>query len=468
MEHSQRCIWIKDPLAVFGIDPCPANLDKPEESINQETVSGLIIRDGKIAEVLRADATYVGDVDEVIDARDLVVLPGLINTHHHFYQSLTRSMRVAIDQPLFPWLTSLYPVWAQQHAEDVAIATRLVLAELMLSGCTTSTDHHYLFSKNCSNPIDLQFQVAKEMGFRAILTRGSMSLGVEQGGLPPQEVVQSESDILADCERLVSRWHDPQPYAMAQVALAPCSPFSVTPQLLRDSATLAQQHNVALHTHLAETAQETEFCLATFGMRPLDHLENNGWLSARAWFAHGVHFTADEIRRIGAVGAGVTHCPSSNMILSSGICQLTELEEAGVAIGLGVDGSASNDHSNLAQEMRQAYLLQRLTNSNYQHRQALELATAGGARVLGRPELGHLNPGAAADVAMFRINDLRFSGTQDALAALVISGAHRAHHVLINGEWKVRHGELLGIDQKQLVAEHSSAAKALWQRAGVA
>lgn len=457
MQQASGTIWIKQPKTVFGVGQQP-----------RESVRGLILRDGKVAQILGPGESYQAPVDEVVDASDLIVLPGLINTHHHFYQSLTRSMRTAINQPLFPWLTALYPIWAEQHAEDVAVATRLVLAELLLSGCTTTTDHHYLFSKNCSDPIDVQFQIAAEMGMRVVLTRGSMSLGEDQGGLPPQRVVQREADILADCERLTHRWHDAAPYAMAQLALAPCSPFSVTPELLRDSVTLAAAENVGLHTHLAETEQETEFCQSTFGTRPLDHLEQCGWLTPRTWFAHGVHFNSDEMQRIAAAGSSIAHCPSSNMLLASGRCPVSELQSAGVTMGLGVDGSASNDHSNLMQEVRQAYLLQRLNNPGYAHADALALATSGGAAILRRPELGHLNVGAAADVAMFSTNELRFSGSQDPLAALVISGASSAHHVLVQGQWKVRDGQLVNMDQAQLMHEHSAAAQALWQRAGVA
>ena len=456
MQQAIRSVWIKNPSVVYGVDP------------EREATGGLILRNGKVDRLLKRGELCAEPVDEVIDASDLIVIPGLINTHHHFYQSLTRSMRTAINQPLFPWLTTLYPVWAEQHATDIEVAPRLVLAELLLSGCTTTTDHHYLFSDNCADPLDVQFQVAQEMGVRVVLTRGSMSLGEDQGGLPPQRVVQREDSILADCERLVSRWHDPSPHSMNQLALAPCSPFSVTPALLQDSATLAHRHGVGLHTHLAETEQETEFCQSAFGMRPLDHLEQNHWLTPRTWFAHGVHFNSSEMQRIAVAGAGITHCPSSNMLLGSGLCPVKELAEAGIAVGLGVDGSASNDHSNLVQEMRQAYLLQRLVNPDYSHLATLALATSGGAAVLQRPELGHLNVGAAADIAMFSTQDLRFSGAQDTLAALIISGAHTAHHVLVQGQWRVRSGELVGIDVDKLVQQHSAAARALWQRAGVA
>ena len=467
---AQGTVWIREPSIVYGIEqPASAQTAPPSDGYAAfKSVGGLILNNGKVDKVLAQGEAYRGPVDEVIDAQNLIVMPGLINTHHHFYQSLTRSIRTAINQPLFPWLNTLYPIWAEQHAKDVEVATRLVLAELLLSGCTTTTDHHYLFGDNCSDPIDVQFQVAQDMGMRVMLTRGSMSLGREQGGLPPQKVVQREADVLADSERLIGRWHDPNTYAMAQIALAPCSPFSVTPALLRDSAALAAKHDVALHTHLAETEDETVFCIDTFGKRPLDHLEQCDWLRPRTWFAHGVHFNAQEMYRIGAAGAGISHCPSSNMLLSSGICPITRLSKAGVAIGLGVDGSASNDHSNLAQEIRQAYLLQRLTNPEYSHLDALAMATSGGARLLHRPELGHLRPGAAADIAMFSTRELRFSGAQDKLAALLISGAHQAQHVLVNGQWRVRHGELVDTDLDALMHEHNAAAHALWQRAGVA
>ncbi len=449
--------WIRNPCASFdGQQPGRAD-------------GGLVISNNTITQVLASGETPSHPVDVTFDASDMVLLPGLINTHHHFYQTLTRAHKTALNKPLFAWLNALYPMWANLTNDMVGISSELALAELMLSGCTTTTDHHYVFSDQLDEAIDRQVQAAEHLGMRVVLTRGSMSLGQSSGGLPPDNIVQSERAILDDCERLIRDYHQSTLYAMTQIALAPCSPFSVTAELMQASAALADTHHVLLHTHLAETHDETEFCLKQSGLRPVDYLEQLGWIDKRAWFAHGIHFDSREIQRLGAAGCGVSHCPSSNMILASGICPVAALESAGVNIGLGVDGSASNDCSNMIQEVRQALLIQRLGESSQapteqltSHVDALRWATQGGANLLHRSDLGRLKPGAAADIALFKLDQPRFSGSNDPLAALILSGADRAEAVMINGEWRVQHGALVNTDLAELMARHHQQAHKLW------
>ena len=367
----------------------------------------------------------------MFDAGRHVVLPGLINTHHHFYQTLTRAWAPVVNTPLFPWLTNLYPVWARLTPRDLELATTVALAELLLSGCTTAADHHYLFPAGMENAIDVQVEVARRLGVRVLLTRGSMTLGERDGGLPPQSTVQDPDVILADSERLITTYHERGPGAMVQIGLAPCSPFSVTREIMRDTAALAEQHDVRLHTHLAETIDEEDFCREMFGLRTVDYLESVGWLSSRTWLGHGIHFDDAEIARLGAAGTGVAHCPSSNMRLASGIARTVELEAAGVPVGIGVDGSASNDASNMILEARQALYLQRLRYGAEQvtPERALTWATAGSARVLGRDDVGTIAVGQQADLALFTLDDLRFSGSHDPLSALLLCGADRADRV---------------------------------------
>ena len=442
--------WIRQPTAVFTANDLDAG-------------GGVVVRDGRITELVGTGKEPETPADRVFDASGKVLLPGLINGHHHFYQTLTRAYPSALNKPLFGWLKTLYPVWANLTEEAVAVSTRLALAELMLSGCTTASDHHYLFSAALTQAIDVQTEAAQALGMRVVLTRGSMSLSVEDGGLPPRTVTEAESTILAESERLIRRYHDPAPHAMCQIALAPCSPFSVTRELMRDSAELAREHGVRLHTHLGETRDENDFCVARFGMRPLDYLEDVDWLADDVWLAHGIHFTQAEIERIGAAGAGVCHCPSSNMVLASGICPVHDLLAAGARVGLGVDGSASNDSSNLMQEVRQALLIGRLRYGAepVTHQSVLRLATRGSADLLGRPELGELRPGAAADVALFDLDALRFSGHGDPLAALVLCGASRVSDLMIGGVWRVRGGELPNVDLDALTRAHRRIAKEL-------
>lgn len=450
MAERTSTTWIRDPLAVFTAN-------------NLDAGGGIVVRGDRIIELVGTGKEPGTPADTVFDASDRVLLPGLINGHHHFYQTLTRACPAALNKPLFDWLKTLYPVWANLTEEAVEISTRLALAELMLSGCTTASDHHYLFSPALSRAIDVQAEVAGAMGMRVVLTRGSMSLSVEDGGLPPRTVTEPEATILAESERLIRRYHDPSSHAMRQIALAPCSPFSVTRELMRDTAILARTHGIRLHTHLGETEDENAFCLAKFGMRPLDYLEDVGWLSDDVWLAHGIHFTPAEIERLGAAGAGVCHCPSSNMVLASGLCPVTDLLAAGARVGLGVDGSASNDGSNLIQEVRQALLIGRLRYgaSAVTHQSVLRLATRGGADLLGRPELGELRPGTAADIALFDMDELRFSGHGDPLAALVLCGASRVSDLMIAGIWRVRGGELQDVDLGALMHEHRRVARSL-------
>ncbi|OZB84081.1 MAG: 8-oxoguanine deaminase, partial [Microbacterium sp. 14-71-5] len=342
------------------------------------------------------------------------------------------------------------------------------LAELLLSGCTTAADHHYLFPNGLEEGIDVQVDVVKRLGMRATLTRGSMSLGEKDGGLPPQRTVQDADVILADSERLVGAYHERGEGAFVQIGLAPCSPFSVTTEVMRDTATLAERLDVRLHTHLAETIDEEDFCRERFGLRTVDYLDSVGWLGDRTWLAHGIHFDDDEIARLGAAGTAVSHCATSNMRLASGIARAVELEAAGVPVGLGVDGSASNDGSNMMMEVRQALYLQRLRYgaAAVTPERALDWATQGSARALGRSDIGVLRPGAQADLAMFTLDELRFSGSHDPLAALLLCGAERADRVMVGGTWRVLDGRIVGLDVPQLIAHHSEAARALLARHG--
>ncbi|GGO83129.1 8-oxoguanine deaminase [Marinobacterium nitratireducens] len=447
-------LWIKNPLALYtGID--------------DDAAGGIVVSDARIVELVARGQQPSAPCDEIFDAGEHVVLPGLINTHHHFYQTLTRAYPDALNKELFPWLKSLYGVWAHLDPEMHAQASRLALTELLLSGCTTAADHHYLFPSGMEEAVDVQVEQARAVGIRVMLTRGSMSLGEQDGGLPPQSTVQTEEQILKDSERLIHRYHEHGDGARVQIALAPCSPFSVTTEIMRESAALAERLDVRLHTHLAETLDEEAFCEQRFGMRTVDYLESVGWLSDRTWLAHGIHFNDDEIRRLGAAGVGICHCPSSNMMLASGICRNLELEAAGAPVGLGVDGSASNDGSNLINEVRQGMYLQRLRYgaSRVTHFDAYRWATSGSARVLGRDDIGVLAPGKQADLALFRLDELRFSGSHDPLAALLLCGAQQADRVMVGGDWKVIDGSLPDVDLGELVADHRAAARRLAQKA---
>jgi 8-oxoguanine deaminase len=442
-----EAIWIKDPLAILA--------DGAER--------GVVVQDGRIAELVGAGQEPKTQGAKAFAAGEHVVVPGLINTHHHFYQTLTRAAPAALDRELFPWLKALYPIWAKLTPEALDLATTVAMAELMLSGCTTTTDHHYVFPAGLEDGIDIEIAAAKRLGLRVLVTRGSMNLSERDGGLPPDSVVQDEDTILADSQRLVERYHERGEAAMVQVALAPCSPFSVTTALMRSTADLSAKLGVRLHTHLAETEDENRFCHELYGCRPLDYLENCGWLSDKVWLAHGIHFNAAEMPRLAKAGVSISHCACSNQVLASGGCPVCALEAAGVQVGIGVDGSASNDGSNLMQEVRAAFLVQRARYgvTKVSHRDALRWATRGSAACIGRPELGEIAIGKRADLALFKLDELRFSGHGDALAALVLCGAHRADRVMTEGHWTVVDGAILGLDLAALMRRHQNAARKL-------
>ncbi len=417
-----------------------------------------------------------GDVDEtdadIVDLSGHVVLPGLVNTHHHLYQTLTRAVPAAQDVPLFDWLVTLYPQWARLDPEAVRVATQLGLAELALSGCTTAFDHQYLFPNGSS--VDDQVEAAEPVGLRFHVSRGSMSLGESDGGLPPDSVVEDEQAILDDCARVVAEFHDPHPGAMVRVVLAPCSPFSVTPELMRESADLARRLGVHLHTHLAETKDEEAFCVERFGARPVDYAESLGWVGDDVWFAHAVHVSPDEIMRMGAASTGVAHCATSNMRLASGIAPVAGYLEAGVRVGLGVDGSASNDSSHLLAEARQALLLSRLSVSPglgdgplMGVRTALRLATRGGAEVLGRDDIGSIEAGRAADLVAISLDRVGYSGAgHDPIGATLLCAPATVDHSWVHGRRVVEDGTLVGVEVPALMERHRRAAMRLVSGSG--
>lgn len=444
---SGKPVWIKDPLGIFA----------------EGAERGIVVRDGRIVELVPAGGKPMTADATVFDAGAHVVLPGLINTHHHFYQTLTRALPAALDRELFPWLQALYPVWARLTPENLDLGVSVAMSELLLSGCTTTTDHHYVFPAGLEQSVDIEVAVAQRLGMRVLLTRGSMNRSQRDGGLPPDSVVQDEDTILADSARVVAKFHQRGDDAMVQIALAPCSPFSVTTSLMASTAALAGKLDVRLHTHLGETEDENKYCEEIYGCRPLDYLEQTGWLNNRTWLAHGIHFNAGEMVRLGKAGTTISHCSCSNQLLASGCCPVCDMEDAGVGIGLGVDGSASNDGSNLMQEVRAAFLLQRARYGvgRVSHKDALRWATKGSAACVGRPELGEIAVGKMADLALFKLDELRFSGHGDPLAALVLCGAHRADRVMVGGQWRVVDGAIPGLDVGDLIRRHSAAAKAM-------
>jgi cytosine/adenosine deaminase-related metal-dependent hydrolase len=427
---------------------------------------GLYAVDGFIEQVGPTE-TLPSTADEVIDLSHHVVIPGLINTHHHFYQTLTRAVPGAQDAGLFDWLRTLYPIWARLTPDDVALATQVALAELALSGCTTSSDHQYMFPNG--SRLDDQVRAAGDVGVRFHAARGSMSLGESDGGLPPDSVVENEDAILEDTERVVAEYHDPAPGAMVRVVSAPCSPFSVTPDLMREAAAQARRLGIGLHTHLAETQDEEQFCLETFGRRPLELMEDLDWVGSDVWYAHSVFIADAEIGRMATSGTGVAHCPTSNMRLASGIAPVRRYLAGGVNVGIGVDGSASNDGSHLLAEARQAMLLARLEAAPSLQggelltaRQALRLATRGSAAVLGRDDVGALTPGRCADFIAISLERLEYAGSlHDPVAAVLFVAPVRVDHTYVHGKAVVRDGHLVGLDERRLAAEHNAAAMRL-------
>ncbi len=434
--------------------------------------AGLFIRDGFIEQV--APSTELpGKADEILDLSGHVLLPGLVNTHHHFYQTLTRALPAAQNANLFNWLKTLYPIWARLIPDDIRVSTQTALAELALSGCTTAADHLYVFPNG--SRLDDEIEAAQEVGLRLQASRGSMSVGESQGGLPPDSVVETDETILADSRRVVEKYHDAKAGAMTQVVLAPCSPFSVSQDLMRETAKLARQYKVHLHTHLAETQDEEVYTKEHFGLRPVAWMETLAWLGDDVWYAHSVHVNDDEIERYAATGCGVAHCATSNMRLASGVAPIQKMLTAGVRVGLGVDGSASNDSSHMLAEARQAMLLARL-NAGLQGaslsgeeapalmgaRQALELATRGGAAVLGRSDIGSLEVGKCADFFAIKLDKLEFAGAlHDPLAALLFCAPVRADYTVVGGQFVVKEGEMQTVDMPKLIERHNRAAQRL-------
>ncbi len=433
---------------------------------------GLFVRDGFIEQV-GPSSELPAEADEVLDLHGHVLLPGLVNTHHHFYQTLTRSVPAVQDANLFNWLKTLYPIWARLTPEDIFISTQTALAELAHSGCTTASDHLYLFPNG--SRLDDEIAGARDIGLRIHASRGSMSLGESQGGLPPDSVVDTEESILKDSQRVIERYHDGKPGSFVQIVLAPCSPFSVTSELMRESARMARHYGVHLHTHLAETEDEEQFCLQRFGHRPVGYMQEVDWVGEDVWFAHAVWVNAQEIQVFAQHKCGVAHCPTSNMRLASGIAPLKEYRAAGVNVGLGVDGSASNDGSHLLGEVRQAMLLARVKEgitgyslSNDPNRKlltardALWLGTRGGAAVLGRTDIGSLEVGKCADFFAVNLNRLDYAGAlHDPLAAIVFCEPRGVDYTVVGGRFVVKDGKLLPVDECRLIEKHNQAAKRL-------
>ena len=423
----------------------------------------LFSRDG-VVEQVGPTAELPERADEVLDLGGHVVLPGLINTHHHLYQTLTRAVPAVQDADLFHWLAGLYPIWAKMTPEAVTVSTLTGLAEMARSGCTTVFDHLYIFPNGAR--LDDEISAAQEIGVRFHASRGSMSLGQSRGGLPPDGVVEDEAFILKDSQRLIEQYHDARPGAMLRIVLAPCSPFSVTGELMRQSAALARAMGVRLHTHLAETVDEERFCLEKFGRRPVAYMESLGWTGDDVWFAHSVHVNEAEIGLYARSGCGVAHCPTSNMRLGSGIAPIRRLRAAGVNVGLGVDGSASNDSAHLLAEARQALLLARLQGdpAALTARQALELATLGGAAVLGRDDIGSLGPGKCADFFALDLRRLDYAGAlHDPVAAAIFCAPQHADYTVVNGRFIVKSGQLTTVEVGPLIERHNRIAHAMLQ-----
>ncbi len=415
----------------------------------------LLVEDGFVRDV---GAGAEPESGERVDLGGKVVTPGLVNTHHHLYQTLTRARAQEAD--LFSWLRELYPVWARVDAEAEYAAARTGLAELALSGCTTVFDHHYVFPRGRTGLVEAEVQAARELGVRIVASRGSMDLGESDGGLPPDELVEDLDAVLADTERLAGELHEHGPGARVQLAVAPCSPFSVTGKLMEESAALARRLGLPLHTHLAETVEEDAYCRELYGCTPVEYLERLGWLAGDVWCAHCVHLRGDEIHRFGETGTGVAHCPTSNLRLGAGVAPVRDLLEANVRVGLGVDGSASNERSDLFFEVKQALLVARGRGGPEAMtvRDALALGARGGAAVLGRGDIGSLEPGKCADFAVWRVDGLELGGAEDLVAGLVLSAPHRVDRLVVGGEDVVRDGHLVRADEDEIAREHRREA----------
>ena len=430
----------------------------------RELTGGYVLVEGNRIVDIGEDAKGI-EADEVVRGSGKILLPGLVNTHHHLYQSLFRNVPGASEAKLFDWLVFLYERWKGLGEEAMRVASTIACSELLLSGATTTTDHCYLYPRDGGNILAADIEGAQRAGIRFHPCRGSMSLSKKDGGLPPDSVVQAEDEILADCQRMIERYHDPEPFAMLRIALAPCSPFSVTADLMRESVVLAEETGVLLHTHLAETEDEEAYCLRRSGLRPVDLMEDLGWLRDDVWYAHLVVLNESDIAKLSAAKVGMAHCPSSNMTLGSGIAPVTEMKSTGIRIGLAVDGSASNDTSNMIREVRQAMLLQRVKYGAdaLSAREALRMATIGGAKVLHRDdEIGSIEVGKAADLIAFDLGDIAFAGAHaDPLAAIVHCAADRVDFAVVNGTWRVRDGRLVDESILDLIPVHNRLSKEL-------
>jgi 8-oxoguanine deaminase len=435
-----------------------------DDQQNELANDSIVVEDGWITQVERSAPQR--RFDEVIDCRRYLAIPGLINAHHHLYQTLTRGFPQSEGKTLFPWLQMLYPIWAGLDVDMVYASTRTGLAELALSGCTTCADHLYVFPDGSDGFIDAQVEAARSVGLRFHATRGSMDLGQSNGGLPPESVVQSREAILRDSERAVQAHHDSAPGAMVRIGLAPCSPFSATPELMLETAGLARELGVRLHTHLAETVDEEEYSLTKFGVPPVELLDRVSWLEEDVWLAHCVHLRREDITRLADREVSVAHCPTSNMLLSSGLAPTSQLLAAGVAVGLGVDGSASNDSNNLRQEIKQAVLSARARDgaSALSARAALYLATRGSAQCLGRTDIGCIAPGKSADIILIDVESLECAGGGEDPVAAAVFGAPHVHSVMVHGQFVVRNGELTNCDREEIARKHIEASARLMQK----
>jgi len=436
-----------------------------DEKLRRIGQGGLLVRDN-IIEMVGPSSELPQEADRVIDASGMVVLPGLVNTHHHLYQTLTRALPAVQDVELFDWLVALYPIWAELTAEAVYVSAQIGLAELILSGCTTANDHLYIYPNDVT--LDAEIRAAQELGIRFHPCRGSMSLGKSKGGLPPDRVVQTEEEIMVDCQRVVDTYHDPDPYSMCRIVIAPCSPFSVTEELMRQSAVWARQQGLTLHTHVAETLDEEEFCLRKVGLRPVEYMQELGWVGEDVWYAHAIYLNEEEIELLADTGTGVAHCPSSNMRLGSGIAPIREMLDKGVKVSLAVDGSASNDSSHMLAEARTAMLLQRVQKGAgaLSAQEALEMATLGGAAVLGRDDIGSLSPGKAADFIATNLDRLEYAGAgHDPLGALLFCRPVNVDLSVINGRVVVEKGYIVGFDLERAIARQNEISQEMLKRA---
>lgn len=438
---------------------------------NELAGADIVIEGNRIVALGRDAGKAVTAPERVLDCSRHVVVPGFVNTHHHFYQTLTRNLKAVQDAKLFNWLIYLYEIWKHLDRDAIYWSTVLAVGELLKTGCTTTTDHHYVYPHEFAGDImATQFEAAGRLGIRFSPTRGSMSRSKKDGGLPPDSVVQSEDAIMADCERVLSQYHDTSEFSMAKIVLAPCSPFSVTRELMRESARLARRYGAKLHTHLAETEDENDFCVEIYGKRPLAVMEECEFIGSDVFYAHGIHFTDEELDVLTRTDTKIAHCPSSNMRLGSGIARVKEMLERGMTVGIGVDGSASNDASDFLGEMRNALLLQRVRYGSdaLTARQVFAMASQDGARMLGFPKIGTIAPGYAADLACFNVQRMDFAGSlNDPLAALLFCGyAHTTDYTIVNGKVVVDKGHLVGVDEDELFKKGHEISNALIAKAG--